>query len=228
MQALQRKTIKERKKAGILVLVGCCAEPLSKAPKTFLLPPYNLSPLQYTACLHAKSFQLCPTLCGPMDCSPPGSSVHGISTPILEWVAMPSSRGSSRLRLCLLHLLHWKVGSLPTENESESHLVVSDSVTTWTIQSIEILQARILEWVAFPFFRGSSQPRDQSQVSALQADSLPTELFTTWEAPSICAAVLLSETWSQQSFSILSPLIAPQGLGMSVTSYMAPLPSHHN
>ena len=29
----------------------------------------------------------------------------------------------------------------------------------------EILQARILEWVAFPFSRGSSQPRDQIQVS---------------------------------------------------------------
>ena len=28
-----------------------------------------------------------------------------------------------------------------------------------------ILQARILEWVAFPFFRGSFQPRDQAQVS---------------------------------------------------------------
>ena len=38
-----------------------------------------------------------------------------------------------------------------------------------------VLQARILEWVAFPFFRGSSQPRDQTQVSALQAESLPTE-----------------------------------------------------
>ena len=38
-----------------------------------------------------------------------------------------------------------------------------------------VLQARILEWVAFPFSRGSSQPRDKTQVSALQADSLPTE-----------------------------------------------------
>ena len=38
-----------------------------------------------------------------------------------------------------------------------------------------ILQARILEWVAFPFPRGSSQPRDQTQVSALQVDSLPSE-----------------------------------------------------
>ena len=30
------------------------------------------------ACMHAKSIQLCLTLCDPMDCSPPGSSVHGI------------------------------------------------------------------------------------------------------------------------------------------------------
>ena len=35
-------------------------------------------------------------LCNPMDCSPSGSSVHGIlQTRILEWVAVPSSRGSS-------------------------------------------------------------------------------------------------------------------------------------
>ena len=38
-----------------------------------------------------------------------------------------------------------------------------------------IVQARILEWVAFPFSRGSSQPRDQTQVSQLQADSSLSE-----------------------------------------------------
>ena len=40
-----------------------------------------------------------------------------------------------------------------------------------------ILQARILEWVAFPFFRGSSQPRDprDPRSPTLQADSLPAE-----------------------------------------------------
>ena len=38
-----------------------------------------------------------------------------------------------------------------------------------------LLQARILEWVAIPFFRGSSQPRDQTQSPALQADPLPSE-----------------------------------------------------
>ena len=43
--------------------------------------------------------QSCPTLCDPMDCSSPGSSVHGIlQARILEWVAVPSSRGSSQPR----------------------------------------------------------------------------------------------------------------------------------
>ena len=47
----------------------------------------------------AGSFQLCPTLCNHMDCSLPGSSVHGIlQTGILEWVAVPSSRRSSQSR----------------------------------------------------------------------------------------------------------------------------------
>ena len=40
--------------------------------------------------------QSCPTLFNPMDCSPPGSSLHGIfQARLLEWVAIPSSRGSS-------------------------------------------------------------------------------------------------------------------------------------
>ena len=38
-----------------------------------------------------------------------------------------------------------------------------------------ILQARILEWVAFPFSRGSSQPRIEPRSPALQVDSLPAE-----------------------------------------------------
>ena len=43
--------------------------------------------------------QLCPTLCDPIDCSPPGSSVHGIlQARILEWVAISFSRGFYSLR----------------------------------------------------------------------------------------------------------------------------------
>ena len=50
-------------------------------------------------CTHGKSLQLCPTLCDPMDCSQPGSSVHGIlQARVLERVATPSYRGSSQPR----------------------------------------------------------------------------------------------------------------------------------
>ena len=57
------------------------------------------------ACTHAKSSLSCRTLCDPMDHSPPGPSIHRIlQARILEWVAMPSSRGSSwprdQTRIC--------------------------------------------------------------------------------------------------------------------------------
>ena len=49
--------------------------------------------------MRAKSLQSCPTLCSPIDCSPPGSSVHGIlQSRILEWVVISFSRGSSQHR----------------------------------------------------------------------------------------------------------------------------------
>ena len=49
--------------------------------------------------VRAESLQLCPTLCDPIDYTPLGFSVHGfLRARILEGVAMPSSRGSSRPR----------------------------------------------------------------------------------------------------------------------------------
>ena len=46
---------------------------------------------------HAKSLQLCLTLCNPMDCRPPGSSVHGIlQARTLERIAISFSRASSQ------------------------------------------------------------------------------------------------------------------------------------
>ena len=49
--------------------------------------------------VHVQSLQSSLTNCNPMDCTLPGSSVHGIlQTRILDWVAMPSSRGSSQPR----------------------------------------------------------------------------------------------------------------------------------
>ena len=66
--------------------------------------------------MHAKSLQLCLTLCDPIDCSPRGSSFHGIfQARILQWVAMPLSRAFSQPRYgtCISCLLHWQAGSLP-------------------------------------------------------------------------------------------------------------------
>ena len=61
--------------------------------------------LQLTSCdswvwvSECEVAQSCPTLCDPMDCSLPGSSVHGIfQARVLEWVAISFSRGSSQPR----------------------------------------------------------------------------------------------------------------------------------
>ena len=63
-----------------------------------------------TCVLCCAQLMRCVWLCDTRDCSPPSSFVHGIlQAGTLEWVAMPSSRGSSRpkgLNLSLLHLLH--------------------------------------------------------------------------------------------------------------------------
>ena len=66
--------------------------------------PWFISRIQY---LHSVYFAVvkslsCSTLCDPVDCSLPGSSVHGIfQARILEWVAISFSRGSSWPRDCL-------------------------------------------------------------------------------------------------------------------------------
>ena len=55
--------------------------------------------------VQAKSLQSCLTLCKPVDYSPPSSSVHGIlQARIREWVALPSSRGSSSPRANVINV----------------------------------------------------------------------------------------------------------------------------
>ena len=73
-------------------------------------------------CVHAKSLQSCPTLCDPVDCSPPASSVHGIlQARILEWAAISSSGGlpTQGSKSCLLCLLLWQAVSLPLETSGK-------------------------------------------------------------------------------------------------------------
>ena len=126
--------------------------------------------------------QSCPALCDPM--GPPGSSAHGIlQARILEWAAMPSSRGSSpgieprspALQVdSLLSEPPAKPIHMPMKNGSRP--VVPDSWRPLDYTIHGILQAKTLEWAAFPFSRGSSQPRDGTQVSHIAGDSLPAEL----------------------------------------------------
>ena len=77
----------------------------------------NMCQVLYGQIMHtcAKSLQSCLTLFHPMDCSLPGSPGFGIlQTRILEWVATPSSRGSSQSRnRTHIFYISWQAGSLP-------------------------------------------------------------------------------------------------------------------
>ena len=73
---------------------------------------------------------------------------------------------------------------------SESHLVVSDSATPWTIQSMEFSRPEYWSGSPFPSPGGSSQPKDQTQVSHIAG-----RFFTSWatrEAPRILEWVAYS------------------------------------
>ena len=103
--------------------------------------------------LPAKSLQLCPTLCDPMDHSPPGSSVHGIlQARILQWVAMPSSRGSSNPGIKPSYLLSpalagwffttsatWEAHTFTYIKVQFSRSVMSDSLRPHGLQHARLL-----------------------------------------------------------------------------------------
>ena len=103
------------------------------------------------ACLVA---QLCPTLCDPMDCSPPGSSVHEDS---------PGNTGMG------CHAL--LQGIFPTQWLNPGLLYCR-----WILYHLSHQGSpRILEWVAYPFSRRSSLPRNQTGTSCIAG-----EFFTSW------------------------------------------------
>ena len=76
--------------------------------------------------------------------------------------------GLFTVRVCALNCGWWK-----EQSESESccwvRLFATPRTSAWNSPS------RILQWIAFPFPRGSSQSKDQTQVSQMPVDSLPTE-----------------------------------------------------
>ena len=89
--------------------------------------------------------QSCPSLCIPKDCSPPGSSVHGIlQARTADWDAISYSRGSSRprgrTRVSSVYL-HWKAGSFTTS-------------TTWEVPSFPV-ERDLTHSLFTPFYQGS-------------------------------------------------------------------------
>ena len=88
-----------------MISLKCLRYPrnLSQKRRNLFLFPKRRKPHQqkvhhhsYHECIKNLDAQSCSTLCDPVDCSPPGSPVHEIlQAAILEWVAIPFSRGSS-------------------------------------------------------------------------------------------------------------------------------------
>ena len=128
--------------------------------------------------------QSCLTLPNPMDSGPPGFSVHGIlQARILEWVAIPFSRGSLGSRnwtqvFCIAGGLFtvWAT-EVKWSEVTQSCLTLCDPVDCSPPGSSVhgLLQARILEWVAISFSRDLPNPRIEPRSPALQADALTFE-----------------------------------------------------
>ena len=166
--------------------------------KTLLLKPYKIPCACMLSCFsHVQLFailwivpHLAPLYMGSLQAR------------ILEWVALPSSRGSFQPRDWIQTMQadsllseppgkpkNTEVGSLfllrgifPTNNQTGVSCIAGRFFTSWATRETQkysvhgILQARILEWVAMPFSRGSSQPRDhQTQVFHIASG-----FFTIW------------------------------------------------
>ena len=102
--------------------------------------------------------QSCPAFCNPMDCSPQGSTIHGIfQARILEWVVISFSRGSS-----------WPRDQTHVSSISCIGRRVLYHWATWEAP-------RILEQAAIPLLRDLLDPGINPQSPTLQADSLLSE-----------------------------------------------------
>ena len=119
------------------------------------------------ACMHAKSFQSCLSLCNPMDYSPQGSPSMGFFRQEY-WRGFPCP----------------PPGDLPNQGTEPAPLTspalagrfFTTSATWQALWKMGILQARTLKWVAIPSSRRSSQPRGWPQVFSHITD----RFFTIW------------------------------------------------
>ena len=141
--------------------------------------------------------QSCLTFCNPMNCSPPGSSVHEIlQARILEWVSILFSRGSSQLR-------DWT---------KISH-IVGRYFTIWAQGS-----QRILEWVAYPFSSRSSQLRNRTRVSCIAGG-----FFTNWATRVSEGPYKFQLQTRKEKESIFPSIPLPTGQGWPRTYQFPPI-----
>ena len=164
----------------------------------------ELYPFINAAAAAAKSFQSCPTLCIPIDGSPPGSSIPGIlPARTLEWVAISFLSSAWKWKVKVKLLSHVQLLATPRTAAHQAPLSMgvsrqeywSGSRVPSPIKLLQlypilcdpmdcsplgfsvhgILQVRILKWVAMPSSRRSSWPRDQTCISCISGRFFTTE-----------------------------------------------------
>ena len=160
-------------------------------------------------CAHAQLLQSCPTLCNPINCSPPASSVHGIlQARIRKYFAVPSSRGSFPLWMEPTHvscLLHCQAGVLslapppvkafkmfiPAEYKNMNKFFFYHKALHFSIQLFKTLL------IIFSFWRDDLiwQHKIYFQFSSVQLLSRVRLFATPWTGA--CQAFLsITNSWS--------------------------------
>ena len=156
-------------------MFSTCSLELSKS-KLFVPSQYKWSEVA----------QSCPTLCNPMDCRPPGSSIHGIfQGRILEWVAISFSRRSSRPR-DWTQVSHIVADALPSEPPGNSSQYKDVCILIFyiflTLQNMIVpsrSKLQVEKKIFFSFSSVTGNDTKQTQVWNLQRKNLSSTLFTT-------------------------------------------------
>ena len=128
----------------------------------------------------------CPTLCDPLDCSPPGSSIHGIfQARILEWVAISFSRGSSWPRdqtwVSCVSCINWQILLPLLLLLLSCFSCVRLYATPWTVAC----QAPLSIGSRVPCPPSGDLPNPRIEPASLMSSALAGRFFTTsatWEA----------------------------------------------
>ena len=153
-----------------------------------------------------------------MDCSPPGSSVHGIfQARILEWIAMPSSLVSVKVKVA--QLLWWSHGlyspwNSPGQNIGVGNLSLLQGIFPtqglnsglphfgWILYQVSHKgSSRILECIAYPFSSWFSQPRNWTAVSCIAGGC-----FTSWATREAQELEWVAYPFSSRSSRLISIL----------------------